>query len=75
FAQKVITDIQVMDNALMNSLVEVDFDEISALREAKDFLGRAVECNIDIFSEDAPGYDPQKKSRFAAPMRPAIYIE
>ncbi len=75
FAQKVITDIQGMDSEMMNSLVEVDFDEISALREASEFLSQTVDCSIEIYSEDTPEYDPQKKSRFAAPMRPAIYIE
>ncbi|HEY9206843.1 MAG TPA: leucine--tRNA ligase [Candidatus Methanoperedens sp.] len=75
FAQKVITDIQRMDTEFMNSLMEVDFDEISALKEARVFLCHAVECDIDIYSEDAPEYDPQKKSRAAAPLRPAIYIE
>ena len=75
FAQKVITDIQGMDKELMNSLTDVDFDEISALNEAREFLGRAVDCPIEISSADAPVYDPQGKSRFAAPMRPAIYIE
>ncbi|NJD78618.1 MAG: leucine--tRNA ligase [Candidatus Methanoperedens sp.] len=75
FAQKVITDIQGMDSEMMNTLIEVDFDEISALREAREFLSQAVDCSIEIYSEDKPEYDPQKKSRFAAPMRPAIYIE
>ncbi len=75
FAQKVITDLQGMETELMDSLLEVDFDEVSALNEAKDFLGKAVACNIEIYSADAPDYDPQGKSRFASPMRPAIYIE
>ncbi len=75
FAQKVIKDLQGMETELMDSLLEVDFDEISALNEARDFLGRAVDCNIEIYSADAPDYDPQGKSQFASPMRPAIYIE
>ncbi|MCE8423261.1 MAG: leucine--tRNA ligase [Candidatus Methanoperedens sp.] len=75
FAQKVIADIQGMDDELMNSLLDMDFNEISALNEAKQFLGREVECNIEIYSADSPEYDPQGKSRFALPMRPAIYIE
>ncbi len=75
FAQKVITDIQGIEEDLMNALLEVDFDEISALNEARDFLGGAVGCSIEISSADAPGYDPEGKSRFASPMRPAIYIE
>ncbi len=75
FAQKVLTDIQGMDAELMDSLIEVDFDETSALKEARQFLSEAVECDIEIYSEDAAEYDPQKKSRLAVPMRPAIYIE
>jgi leucyl-tRNA synthetase len=75
FAQKVIADIQGMDNELMNSLIEVDFDETSALNEAVEFLSHAVECNIEIYNADAPEYDPQGKSRLAMPMRPAIFIE
>jgi leucyl-tRNA synthetase len=75
FAQKIITDIQGMEPDLMNALLDVDFDEISALNEASDFISGAVECNIEIYIADAPGYDPQNKSRFASPMRPAIYIE
>ncbi len=75
FAQKVITDVQGMEQDLMDALLEVDFDEISALNEARDFIIGAVGCSIEIFSADAPGYDPQGKSRFASPMRPAIYIE
>ncbi|MCZ7397189.1 MAG: leucine--tRNA ligase [Candidatus Methanoperedens sp.] len=75
FAQKVITDIQGMEKELMNSLLDVDLDEVSALNEAKDFLSSAVDCNIEIYSADAPIYDPQGKSRFASPMRPAIFIE
>ncbi|GFO96522.1 leucyl-trNA synthetase [groundwater metagenome] len=75
FAQKIITDIQGMEQELMNTLLEVDFDEISALNEARDFISGAVGCSIEIYSADAPGYDPQGKSRFASPMRPTIYIE
>lgn len=75
FAQKVITDIQGMEKDLMDALLEVDFDEISALNEAREFLSCAVGCCIEIYSADAPEYDPQGKSRFASPMRPAIYIE
>ncbi len=75
FAQKVISDIQGMDAELMDSLLEVELDERHALSEALGFLSREVECNIEIYSADEPGYDPQGKSRFAVPMKPAIYIE
>jgi leucyl-tRNA synthetase len=75
FAQKIITDVQGMENELMISLTETDFDETSALRESLDFLKRVVDCDVEVFNADDAGYDPQGKSRFAVPMRPAIYIE
>lgn len=75
FAQKIITDVQGMEKELMNSLTEVDFDETKALYEAVDFLNCEIGCNIEIYSADAPEYDPQGKSKHAVPMRPAIYIE
>jgi leucyl-tRNA synthetase len=75
FAQKIIIDVQGMENELMISLTETDFDETCALTESLDFLKRVVDCDVEIFSADDAGYDPQAKSRFAVPMRPAIYIE
>ncbi|MDL5501637.1 MAG: leucine--tRNA ligase, partial [Candidatus Methanoperedens sp.] len=75
FAQKIITDVQGMEKELMSSLTEVDFDETKALYEAVDFLNCEIGCSIEIYSADAPEYDPQGKSKNAVPMRPAIYIE
>lgn len=75
FAQKVITDVQGMEKDLMDSLTEVDFDETITLKESRDFLQRSVECDVEIFNADDPGYDPKGKSHLAVPMRPAIYIE
>lgn len=75
FAQKAITDIQGMDTDLMNSLLVTEFDENTALNEAVTFLSSEVDCSIEIYSADNPGYDPEGKSRQASPMRPAIYIE
>lgn len=75
FAQKAITDVQGMDSELMDSLLQVDFDETHALNEARAFLSSAVGCSIEIQSADSPSYDPQGKSSAASPMRPAIYIE
>lgn len=75
FAQKIITDVQGMEKELMNSLTELDLDETLALKESLDFLQHVVDCDVEIFNADDAGYDPQGKSRFAVPMRPAIYIE
>ncbi len=75
YAQKVIIDIQGMDNEFMDSLLEVDFDEAASLHEALEFFQSSLGCDIEIHSADAPGYDPQGKSRLAVPMKTAIYIE
>lgn len=75
FVQKLIVEIQSMDEEVMNSLMQVEFDEYSALNQAKQFLSKEVNCEIIIRRGDTPGYDPKKKSSSALPMRPAIYIE
>ncbi len=75
FAQKIIADVRGMENELMNSLIEVDFDETAALMEAVDFLSGEIACRIEIMTADEHLYDPQGKSKLAVPMRPAIFIE
>ena len=50
-------------------------DEKDLLKESASFLEKEIGCPVEIQSADSPEYDPQKKSRFAEPLRPAIYIE
>lgn len=54
----------------------VDVDEKDYLEHAKKYLTDMFSCDIEIFSADEKGiYDPANKSKFAIPLRPAIYIE
>lgn len=75
FAQRILTDIQGMGEALIKLPYEVELDEMVILREAKPFLEKEIGCRVEVYSADNPAYDPKEKSRQAAPMRPAIYIE
>jgi leucyl-tRNA synthetase len=54
----------------------VDVDEKDYLKHAKKYLIDMFSCDIEIFCVDEKGiYDPANKSKFAIPLRPAIYIE
>jgi leucyl-tRNA synthetase len=54
----------------------VPLDEKAHLIDAKTYLSDVLHCHVEIFSaDDADLYDPAKKTKFASPLRPAIYIE
>jgi len=54
----------------------VDSKEKNYLENARDYLKNVFSCEIEIFSvDDKKIYDPAKKTVFAVPLRPAIYIE
>jgi len=54
----------------------VKLKESDYLKNSKEFLEKTFSCDIEIYTEeDKRIYDPSNKSRFAAPLRPAIYIE
>lgn len=41
----------------------------------KDYLESLYNCQIKVFAADDEGRnDPENKSRFASPLKPAIYI-
>lgn len=75
FVQKISGDIQGMSDYLIDSIRGASLDELASLNEAKDFLSREIGCQFEVASADSAGYDPQGKSKFAVPLRPAIYIE
>lgn len=53
-----------------------DFNEKSYLTEEKQFFEDHFNCAIQIYSaDDNDKEDPEQKSRFAMPLKPAIYIE
>ena len=54
----------------------VKIEEKDFLENAKQYLKEVFSCNIEVYSADDKNlYDPGKKSKFAVPLRPAIYIE
>ncbi|HIH45063.1 MAG TPA: class I tRNA ligase family protein [Candidatus Methanoperedenaceae archaeon] len=75
FVQKISGDIQGMSEYLIDSIRSASLDELASLNEAKEFMSREIGCPFEVWSADSAGYDPQGKSKFAAPLRPAIYIE
>jgi leucyl-tRNA synthetase len=51
-------------------------DEVKVLADAKDFIKRELNSEVQVFEEEDGGrYDPQRRSRLAKPNRPAIFIE
>ena len=51
-------------------------DEVEVLADAKDFIKRELNSEVQVFEEEDGGrYDPQRRSRLAKPNRPAIFIE
>jgi leucyl-tRNA synthetase len=54
----------------------VDIKENEYLEKSKDYLKKLFSCNIEIYSaDDKKIYDPTNKTRFAIPLRPAIFVE
>jgi leucyl-tRNA synthetase len=54
----------------------IPIDEKAHLSDAKPYLSEVLHCPVEIYSaDDVTLYDPAKKTRFASPLRPAIYIE
>jgi len=54
----------------------IPIDEKAHLSDAKPYLSEVLHCPVEIYrADDADVYDPAKKTRFASPLRPAIYIE
>jgi leucyl-tRNA synthetase len=54
----------------------IPIDEKEHLSHAKGYLQETLGCPVEIYSADDPTiYDPAKKTKFAVPLRPAIYIE
>jgi leucyl-tRNA synthetase len=54
----------------------IDIKEYDYLMNSKDYIKDVFSCDIEIFSADDKNiYDPSDKIRFAAPLKPAIYVE
>ncbi len=75
YVQKLVPDITSMKTERFEMMHGFDLDEKSILQENRDCLTHELGCPVEVYSADAPEYDPENKSRFAAPLRPAIYLE
>lgn len=54
----------------------IPLNEEKHLSDAKSYLSEVFRCPVEVYSADSPQlYDPAQKTKFAVPLRPAIYIE
>jgi len=52
-----------------------DFNSYNYLNDSKQYLEKIFKCNIEIIKCDNEHiYDPDERSKFAVPLRPAIYM-
>jgi leucyl-tRNA synthetase len=75
FVQKIVPEFKSGGADRYGIFAGPGLDEQALLIESASFLEKEVSCPVEIHSADSPTFDPEKKSRFAEPLRPAIYIE
>ena len=75
FVQKIVPEFKSGGADRYEIFAGPGLDEQVLLKESASFLEKEIGCPVEIQSADSPAYDPEKKSRFAEPLRPAIYIE
>jgi len=75
FVQKIVLEFKSGGSDKYEILTGPDIDEQALLKESISFLEKEIGCPVEVHSADSPAFDPEKKSRFAEPLRPAIYIE
>jgi leucyl-tRNA synthetase len=75
FVQKIAPNITSMDREKFDKIYNADLDEDSVLKENLRFFEKETGCTVEIDNADNPQYDPDNKSRYATPLKPAIYIE
>ncbi len=75
YVQKMVPDISSMKTERFEMLNDFKLDEKKTLEENIECLVNEIGCPIEVYTADEPEYDPEKKSRFASPLRPAIYLE
>ncbi|MCQ6962004.1 leucine--tRNA ligase [Methanolobus chelungpuianus] len=75
YVQKLVPDMTGMKTERFEMMHEFDLDEKNILQENRDCLMHELGCPVEVYSADAPEFDPEGKSKFSAPLRPAIYLE
>jgi leucyl-tRNA synthetase len=75
FVGKIAADLKMLNEADRQRYL-VPLNEAEHLINAKNYLSEVFHSDIEIYSSDDKNiYDPAKKTKFAAPLRPAIYVE
>jgi len=75
FVAKIAPEIKMLSEADRQRFL-VPLNEKAHLADAQSYLSEVLHCPIEIYrADDTNLYDPANKTRFAIPLRPAIYIE
>ena len=75
FAGNVVKDVNRMSQRDLEKFGEL-VDEKGYLQDSVQFLKSEFSCDIEVYdADDDSRYDPQSKAKFAAPWRPAIFVE
>ena len=75
FIGKIAAEIKML-NEIDRGRFLIPIDEKVHLSGAIPYLSEVFFCPVEIYSADETNvYDPAKKTKFATPLRPAIYIE
>ena len=75
YAQKLPSEIQKLGRSDKQKL-QTDLNEHTYIQQSQEFLQEFFDCTVSFYSADDPNrVDPAQKAKFAAPLRPAIYIE
>lgn len=77
FASQIVDEVNRTGRNKREKLLSIGtLDEAAVLREAKSFLERELNAEIQIYTEDdKQRYDPNSRSQLSRPCRPAIYVE
>jgi leucyl-tRNA synthetase len=75
FAGNVVKDVGRMSGKDLERFGRL-IDERGYLGDSREFLKSEFSSDVEIFDgDDEARFDPQSKARFAAPWRPAIFVE
>jgi leucyl-tRNA synthetase len=77
FVQRAVRELRGFSGEELDAMSKFELDEFRILSEASDFLRKefGAERVVVFMADDEGKYDPNKKSEFAFPLKPAIYIE
>ena len=71
--QDLVEDVRERPDDEVGALSAVD--EVAVYEDARDFLEREFDADVEVYREGEDVPDPADKARHAVPMRPAVHIE